>query len=190
MTNLNIHPIVDSAYQATEIGFTGGMLVCNCASNPVKVKVSSDIAHNHVCGCTKCWKPANANFSIVAVAPTDKVEVVENSKKLQVVDTSALIQRHACKECGVHMYGPVEREHPFQGLSFIHPERFEDKGWAAPSFAAFVSSIIENGFDPSKMDQIRLKLKSSAIEAYDCLSPALMDYIATWTAKTNGILKN
>jgi len=65
-----------------------------------------------------------AIFSIVAVAPQDKVTVVENGDKLKVVDKSALIQRHACVECGVHMYGPVERGHPFKGLDFVHPERF------------------------------------------------------------------
>lgn len=188
MSSINIHPVVDSGYRATDANFSGGTLVCNCASNPVKVKVNGDIAHNHACGCTKCWKPAGANFSVVAVAPTDKVEVLENGSKLAVVDPSALIQRHACKECGVHMYGPVEREHPFQGLSFLHPERFEGKGWAQPGFAAFVSSIIESGFDPSKMGEVRSKLKSSGLEPYDCLSPGLMDYIATWTAKKSGAL--
>jgi S-(hydroxymethyl)glutathione synthase len=188
MSSINIHPVVDSGYQATDARFSGGTLVCNCKSNPVKIRIKGDIAHNHACGCTKCWKPAGAVFSVVAVAPTDTVEVVENGSKLAVVDPSALIQRHACKECGVHMYGPVLREHPFQGLSFIHPERFETKGWAGPGFAAFVSSIIESGFDPSKMDQVRSTLRSSGLEPYDCLSPGLMDYIATWTAKKSGAL--
>ncbi|MBB4189681.1 S-(hydroxymethyl)glutathione synthase [Sinorhizobium terangae] len=189
MSSINIHPVVDSGYRATDASFGGGTLVCNCASNPVRVRISGDIAHNHACGCTKCWKPAGAHFSVVAVAPTDKVEVLENGDKLAVVDPSALIQRHACKECGVHMYGPVEREHPFQGLSFIHPERFEGKGWAQPGFAAFVSSIIESGFDPSKMNGMREGLKQVGLEPYDCLSPALMDYIATWTAEKSGVLE-
>ncbi|WP_431324679.1 S-(hydroxymethyl)glutathione synthase [Rhizobium sp. YTU87027] len=185
---MTLHPSIDSGFRATDALFSGGTLVCNCASNPVKVRIKGDIAHNHACGCTKCWKPEGAAFSIVAVAPTDNVEVLENGEKLVVVDPAALIQRHACKQCGVHMYGPVEREHPFQGLSFIHPERFEEKGWAKPGFAAFVSSIIESGFDPSKMDQVRARLKSVDLEPFDCLSPGLMDYIATWTAKKNGVL--
>ena len=46
------------------------------------------------------------------------------------------------------MYGPVERDHAFKGLDFIHPERFEEDGWSPPGFAAFVSSIIESGVDP------------------------------------------
>ena len=85
--------------------------------------------------------------------------MLENGDKLAVVDPSALIQRHACKECGVHMYGPVERDHAFKGLDFIHPERFEEEGWAEPGFAAFVSSIIESGVDPSEMDGVRARLQ-------------------------------
>ena len=189
MPNIAIHPSVDSGFKATDAAFSGGTLVCSCASNPVKVRIKGDIAHNHACGCTKCWKPDGAVFSVVAVASTDNVEVVENGDKLAVVDPAALIQRHACKACGVHMYGPVERDHPFKGLSFVHPERFEERGWAKPGFAAFVSSIIESGYDPALMDGVRTRLGELDLAPYDCLNPALMDYIATWTAKKNGTLR-
>ena len=88
------------------------------------------------------------------------------------------------------MYGPVERDHPFKGLDFVHPERFQESGWAAPGFAAFVSSVIEFGVDPGRMDGNPSRAcGSSKLEPYDCLSPALMDYIATWTAKRSGALK-
>lgn len=183
-----IHPVVDAGLKPEDANFGGGTLVCDCSSRPVKLKVKGQIAHNHACGCTKCWKPGGAAFSIVAVVGHDNISVVENGDKLKVVDAAALIQRHACTECGVHMYGPVEREHPFQGLDFIHPERFQESGWAPPGFAAFVSSIIESGVDPSAMDGVRSKLKSAGLETYDCLSPGLMDYIATWTAKKSGAL--
>jgi len=153
------------------------------------VRIKGQVAHNHACGCTKCWKPDGSVLSIVAVTPHENVEVLENGDKLKVVDSSALIQRHACVECGVHMYGPVEREHAFKGLDFIHPERFQEAGWAAPGFAAFVSSVIEAGIDPSRMDGIRGRLRALKLEPYDCLSPGLMDYVATWTAKRSGALK-
>ena len=188
MTDVAIHPHLDGGSKRPGGSFSGGTLKCECASRPVRVKIKGDIAHNHACGCTKCWKPNGAVFSIVAVAPTENVEVLENGDKLAVVDSSALIQRHACKECSVHMYGPVERDHAFKGLSFVHPERFEESGWAEPGFAAFVSSIIENGYQPSKMDGVRARLRELDLEPYDCLSPGLMDYLATWTAKKNGVL--
>ncbi|RUW72775.1 aldehyde-activating protein, partial [Mesorhizobium sp. M1E.F.Ca.ET.063.01.1.1] len=40
----------------------------------------------------------------------------------------------------------------------------------------------------SRMAGIRAQLKSIGLEPYDCLSPGLMDYIATWTAKKSGAL--
>ncbi|MGH7854138.1 MAG: S-(hydroxymethyl)glutathione synthase, partial [Candidatus Binatia bacterium] len=140
-------------------------------------------------GCTKCWKPAGALFSQVAVVPRDKVRVTDNADKLAVVDSNAVIKRYACKACGVHMYGRIENEkHPFFGLDFIHTELATQEGWAPPEFAAFVSSIIESGAKPADMGAIRSRLKELKLEPYDCLSPALMDAIATHTAKASGVL--
>ncbi len=186
---VSLHPALDQGIKPGSGNFSGGTLVCDCADRPVKVRITGDVAHNHACGCTKCWKPDGAIFSVVAVTAHENVHVVENGDKLVVVDSNALIQRHACKECGVHMYGPVERDHPFKGLDFVHPERFEDSGWSAPTFAAFVSSVIEAGVDPTAMEGIRARLDQHGLAPYDCLSPALMDYIAIWTAKKNGMLK-
>ena len=73
--------------------------------------------------------------------------------------------------------------HPFYGLDFVHPELFQEEGSAAPSFAAFVSSVIESGVKPEQMEAIRSRLKELGLEPYDCLSPALMDAIATHVAK-------
>jgi hypothetical protein len=92
----HIHPSVDSGVKKGSGSFAGGTLVCKCADKPVKVAIAGDVAHNHACGCTKCWKPTGATFSVVAVVPRDNVKVTENGDKLQVVDASATIQRHAC----------------------------------------------------------------------------------------------
>ena len=184
-----IHPSIDNGVKQGSSSFTGGTLVCNCTDHPVKVKVSSQVAHNHACGCTKCWKPEGAKFSVVAVVPRESVEVIENGDKLKIVDEKATIQRYACTGCGTHMYGRVEnKEHPFYGLDFIHPELFEEDGAAAPEFAAFVSSIIETGVDPSVMGGVRTRLNEIGLKPYDCLSPPLMDFIATHVAKANGVL--
>ncbi len=188
--SVTIHPAIDGGVKPGSSGFAGGTLVCACTSRPVKVAIKGNVAHNHACGCTKCWKPAGAKFSIVGVTAHENVTVLENGDKLAVVDPSALILRHACKECGVHMYGPVERDHAFKGLDFIHPERFEEAGWAEPGFAAFVSSIIESGVNPSEMDGVRARLRELGLEPYDCLSPGLMDFIATFVARKSGVLKS
>jgi S-(hydroxymethyl)glutathione synthase len=89
----------------------------------------------------------------------------------------------------VHMYGRIENQgHPFYGLDFIHTELSPQRGWSAPEFAAFVSSIIEAGTNPDQMPAVRSRLKELGLEPYDCLSPPLMDAIATHTAKAKGVL--
>jgi S-(hydroxymethyl)glutathione synthase len=184
---VHIHPSIDSGLAPGNNKFAGGTLSCRCTTAPVTVAIRSGIAHNHACGCTKCWKPAGASFSIVAVVPSDKVAVVANADKLAVVDRAALIQRHACTACGAHLYGPVEKDHAFKGLSFIHPELFTEPGAPPPEFAAFVSSVIEAGVDPADMPAIRARLRELGLEPYDCLSPVLMDVLATFSAKAKGV---
>jgi S-(hydroxymethyl)glutathione synthase len=189
MAKVSIHPSVDNGVKPGSANFAGGTLTCHCTKDPVTVKIKGNVAHNHVCGCTKCWKPKGATFSVVAVVPRDNLSVTANGNKLKIVDEKATIQRYACTGCGVHMYGRIEnKEHPFHGLDFIHVELSKDQGWAAPEFAAFVSSIIESGFKPDQMGAIRARLRELKLEPYDCLSPALMDAIATHTAKARGVL--
>jgi S-(hydroxymethyl)glutathione synthase len=187
---ISIHPSVDNGVKPGVANFQGGVLVCRCGADRVAVRVSAQTAHNHVCGCTKCWKPQGALFSMVAVVPRDKVDVTENAQKLRIVDETAAIQRHACTGCGVHMYGRIENTaHPFYGLDFVHTELSLETGWSAPEFAAFVSSIIEAGADPNQMGAVRARLRELGLEPYDCLSPPLMDAIATHVAKSKGVLK-
>lgn len=191
MSTISIHPSVDGGVKPGKKDFAGGTLVCKCTQNPVKVSVATQSAHNHACGCTKCWKPKGALFAVVAVAPRDKVTVTANADKLAIVDPTATIQRHACKGCGVHMYGRIENtKHPFYGLDFIHTELSPETGWSAPEFAAFVSSIIESGADPANQDKVRARLRELGLQPYDCLSPPLMDFIATHIAKASGVLKS
>ena len=188
-SGVKIHPAVDDGVRPGKAGFSGGTLQCHCSSNPVRVAVKAQTAHNHVCGCTKCWKPAGAIFSQVAVVGRDAVEVLQGAEKLEIVNKDAPIQRHRCKECGVHMYGRIEnKDHPFYGLDFVHTELSGDDGWSAPEFAAFVSSVIESGVDPSRMDGIRARLRELGLQPYDALSPPLMDAIATHIAKRTGAL--
>jgi S-(hydroxymethyl)glutathione synthase len=190
-TMLSIHPAVDGGIRPGAKDFQGGTLVCKCKSDPVEVTIRAQTAHNHACGCTKCWKPPGALFSVVAVVPHDKLTVTKNGQKLSIVDKTATILRHACTGCGVHMYGPVENpKHAFCGLDFVHTELSPQTGWSAPEFAAFVSSIIESGFPPSRMGEVRARLKQLGLEPYDCLNPTLMDVLAAHAAKASGKLKD
>lgn len=186
---VSIHPSLDNGIQPGTSDFAGGTLACHCTQDPVEIELGSQIAHNHACGCTKCWKPDGALFSLVAVVPRDRLTVTKSADKLAIVDESATIQRHACRDCGVHLYGRIENtKHPFYGLDFVHAELSPQSGWSAPTFAAFVSSIIESGTDPAQMDAVRARLRELGLEPYDCLSPPLMDAIATHVAKAAGKL--
>jgi len=190
MSSVKIHPAVDGGLKPAAKSFAGGTLSCDCSQNKVEIAIKGQSAHNHVCGCTKCWKPKGALFSQVAVVTRENLGVKANGNKLAIVDPKATIQRYACKECGVHMYGRIEnRGHPLYGFDFIHTERSNEAGWSPPEFAAFVSSIIESGASPDNMGAVRARLRELKLEPYDCLSPPLMDFIATQTAKASGALR-
>ena len=186
---IGLHPSIDHGIKPAAAAFAGGTLVCHCTQAPVKITIKGQVAYDHACGCTKCWKPAGAIMSVVAVVPRANLTVLENGDKLAIVDPSAAIQRYACKGCGVHMYGRIENtKHPFYGFDFIHPELFQESGWAPPEFAAFVSSVIESGVSPDRMAGIRGRLSELGLAPYDALSPGLMDAIATHVAKASGAL--
>jgi S-(hydroxymethyl)glutathione synthase len=189
MATVSIHPGIEKALKPAAANFAGGTLVCKCTDNKVTLTIKGQSAHNHACGCTKCWKPEGALFSIVGVVGRDNLSVTANQDKLKVVDPNATIKRYACKGCGVHMYGRIDNtNHPLYGFDFIHTELSPQQGWSPAEFAAFVSSIIESGADPANMGAVRARLKELGLEPYDCLSPPLMDFIATQSAKASGKL--
>lgn len=191
MDLVNIHPAVDNGIKPATENFSGGTLQCLCAVDKVEVKIEAQTLHNHACGCSKCWKPVGALFSLVAVVPRDKISVVANGHKLAIVDEKSAIQRYACKGCGAHLLGRIEnQDHAFYGLDFVHTELSTQAGWSAPSFAAFVSSVIESGTPPSQMAGIRARLSELGLTPYDCLSPPLMDALATQTARLKGTYRD
>ncbi len=185
-----IHPAVDNGVKAGSPEFQGGTLTCKCSDAPVTVSIRGNVAFNHVCGCTKCWKPAGALFSMVAVTPRDNLNVTANAQKLKVVDASArdpALRLHRMRRAHVR---PHREQEPRRSTALTSCTRSSSRneGWAAPEFAAFVSSIIESGTKPDQMGAVRARLKELKLEPYDCLSPALMDLIATNAAKAKGVL--
>jgi S-(hydroxymethyl)glutathione synthase len=185
---MSIHPAVDEGVEPADVDFSGGKLHCHCRNQPVEIRVNVQSVNNHLCGCTRCWKPKGALFSLVAVVPRDSLAVTANGVKLKNLDTSAAIRRHICTTCGVHMYGRIESaDHPFFGFDFIHTELSDERGWSEPTFAAFVSSITESGVDPAGMDAVRKRLQELGLESYDSLPPALTDAIAAHDAEAAGV---
>ena len=188
MSDIKLHPSLDNGLSPAASDFTGGTLQCLCAVDKVEVTIAAQTLHNHACGCSKCWKPAGATFAVIAVVPRDAVSITAHAEKLAGVDENAVIQRHACTTCHSHLYGRIEnKDHAFYGLDFVHTELSPQAGWSAPEFAAFVSSIIETGTPPEQMKGIRTRLRSIDLETYDCLSPDLMDVLATQVAKLKGV---
>ncbi len=189
MPAVHLHPAVDDGLKSGRSGFSGGTLSCNCATDKVEVQVDNDYLFNHLCGCTKCWKPDGAMFAMLAAVPREAVHVTKHEEKLKVVNPDALLHRYACTGCGAHMYGVIEdASHVFHPFAFIHPELSQDAGFAPPTFAAFVSSVIEGGVKPDQMGAVRARLNELGVDPYDCYSPELMDIVATHAAKASGVL--
>ena len=186
---LHLHPAIDHGIKAGTGHFAGGTLRCHCERDQVTVRIEGDIAYNHACGCTKCWKPEGAMFSVVAVVPRDKVKVTAHAEKLQVVDPAATIQRHACKGCGVHMFGRIESQaHPFYGFDFIHPELLVEQRLGRTGLRRLRLLGHRERGEAGADAAVRARLKELGLEPYDCLSPALMDAISTHVAKKAGVL--
>ena len=72
--NVSLHPEIDNGLPVENANFAGGTLVCACTDRTVKIRIKGQIAHNHACGCTQCWKPEGAIFSVVAVVPHENVD--------------------------------------------------------------------------------------------------------------------
>src|SRR5260370_39376609 len=80
---VSIHPSVDNGVKKGNPNFAGGTLTCKGAQAPVKVTIGSNVAFNHACGCTKCWKPKGALFSVLAVAAHDKLAITAHGQTLK-----------------------------------------------------------------------------------------------------------
>lgn len=184
----SLHPLVDKGLPAKNPRFKGGTLVCRCVMNPVRLGIKGQIAHCHLSGSGADWRPKEALFALAAYVPVENVGPLENKAKLKAADKKAPVQRLACRACGTHMVSHPEQDHPFLGAALIHPELFEEEGWAPPAFAANVAAVIESGVDPGRMKAIRARLRKLGLEPYDCLSPELEDRISTWKARKSGAL--
>ena len=157
----------------------GGKLRCLCDNDAVEIAITDTVHHNHLCGCSKCWKPQDAIFAMTAVVAFDAATIEKNGQKMKIVDPEQSIARHACSECGTHMLGTVsDPDHHFYGLTFVHPELLEDGAVPAIEFAGFVSSLVEAGLPAAQIESVRQSLESERIPAFDAFSPEIMTFIA------------
>ena len=173
-----LHPAVGKSIAKTTV--EPFVARCRCIANAVEIEVSQPVEHNHLCGCSKCWRPPGATFAQVAVVPAGCVALKAHGDKLETVDATQKIERRRCRECGTHMVGQVsDPDHHFYGLEFVHPELATNGHQPKIEFAAFVSSVVETGTIPATtMVSVRNALSKAEIPAYDAFSPELMDIIA------------
>jgi S-(hydroxymethyl)glutathione synthase len=174
-----LHPVVDGKPTGSRTaGLQDAVLRCAC-SDPVEVTLSSDIAHNHLCGCSQCWKPEGATLAQTAVVPSEAKAVSKGKDRLKAVDARQKVLRYACQDCGVHMYGETDDpDHHFYGLAFVHPELAKDRQAPLPEFAGFVSSLVESGLSPTVTHAVRTRLAHAGIPTFDQFSPEIMDLVA------------
>lgn len=183
---VSIHPCVDHRNQGGIEPRRSSVIRCQCKTDRIEIAVSEAASHNHLCGCSKCWRPNGALFAQVAVVPTSTIEVIRNEENLAIVDPEQLIQRHACIRCGAHLFGRTEDpNHHFYGSDFVHPELMSEGAAGRVEFAGFVSSLIETGVSASSMESIRTQLAILNIRAYDVFSPEIMDIIAYHKVKVS-----
>ena len=124
MARPSIHPGVDNGMKAAAAGFAGGTLKCLCTKDPVTVRIGAQCAHNHVCGCTKCWKPKGALFAQVAVVARDKVgvssKVVANPCRSRCVGVKVADRLQRLGQIGDLVARGLERSELGTSLGLLH----------------------------------------------------------------------
>ena len=167
MATVSIHPAVDNGVKAGSPSFAGGTLQCKCASNPVEVKVTAQSAHNHVCGCTKCWKPAGALFSWwpwCRATRSASPRTPTGSRPSTPCDHPTP-RLHRLRR---YMYGRIENtKHPMGSISSTPScRRIRVVGSRVRRLRVLDHQI---GAPPDQMGAVRSRLKELRLEPYDCL---------------------
>lgn len=91
MPDVSLYLSIDRGVKPGSGSFAGSTLACHCSDDWVRVSIGSDVLDNHACGCTKCWKPHGAIFTVVGAVPRDSVSVFDNGYKLAIVDEDAAV---------------------------------------------------------------------------------------------------
>lgn len=68
---VNLHPAVDNPIERPAKAGMAATLTCLCPTDQVEVKVVRPIYHNHLCGCSKCWRAKGVLFAQLSFRATD-----------------------------------------------------------------------------------------------------------------------
>jgi S-(hydroxymethyl)glutathione synthase len=91
-----IHPAIDAGIDEGNASF----LYARAKINQSKLELTDGFLTITSADAQSAGSRRARHFQLPQLLPTS-IAVIENGGKLQVVDDSALIRRHACKECGV-----------------------------------------------------------------------------------------
>ena len=193
MGQIAIHPAVDKGIKPAAKDFAGGTLRCLCASDPVEVVITGQCAAQPRLRLHEVLEAEGGAVRAGRGRATRQGQGDEERRQAEDRRIpNALIVRHACRGCGVHMQGPVVREnHPFTGLVFIHTELSKEQGWAPPDVRGV--RVVDHRIGHASPIRWRRSARGStswACRPTTACRPALMDYIATYTAKASGVLKD
>jgi len=106
-------------------------------------------------------------FSVIAVVGKDKVSVLQNGDKLAVVIRRRPFSATPARDAACTVWPHREQGHPFYGLTSCIRTVLR-AGLVRAAVRGFVSSIIEQGSNPSKMGEVRGRFKELGLESYDC----------------------
>ena len=170
-SDVSLHPALERVGEAATLSKE---LSCQCKDDPVRIELTAELHHAHLCGCSQCWKPADATLAMVGVVDRQHVQVSSGSAYLKPVDETQKVIRMACSRCGAHMYSQtLDENHHFYGVSFVHPE-LATGPLPNVEFAGFLSSLIGTGTYPHELKAIISALAGHGIPSYDCFSPEIM----------------
>ena len=184
MATISIHPAVDNGVKPGSPSFAGGTLLCKCASNPVEVTITprpptitcadARSAGSLRARCSRKSRSCRATSSMSARTPTGSRSWTPTPR------SSGMPARLAAFTCTAASRTPSIRS---TGSISSTPSFRRTRAGRPPNSPRSSPPIIESGARRIRCGAVRARLKELRLEPYDCLSPALMDAIATHVAK-------
>ena len=109
-----------------------------CLCGQVSYTVDADRLLTAVCHCKNCQRQSGSAYSILSIAPRDKLSVEGLLKTYQdTADSGAKLDRQFCPECGSAMFSV----HPATPETIIiKAGTFDDTSWLKPVAHVWCSS--------------------------------------------------
>ena len=175
---VKLHPSIDKGLKAGAKKFKGGTLTCHCAADPVTVAIKGNVAHNHACGCTKCWKPDGRQVlrrrGRRPRQPRGHCERAEAARR-RCQRRHPAPRLHRLRRAHVRPHREHQLTRSSASTSCTWSCRRTRAGPSRVRGLRVVDHRRRASPSPKEMTKIRARLKKLRLAPYDCLSPPLMD---------------